>query len=434
MRERGKIPMQTSKLLITFIEAVFEFFTYFYLFNKILHVSVTPSRIRRIISLLLVPLWLIFYNYTLLPPAFVNILILFMLFTEKWYFTLCWASVHTLLLNIISNGIFYLFCIITGKIRENNYSLPSSLLTIAMIYAAFFLLSKKIPENARPFRDLGWQGYCLISFVVLIDFFLSSVSGLLLVININQRGRYLMILAILVLILMSLLLLVIYFRLRYYHAVLKEKDAINQNLLQLEAEHYRDLQKKNEDLRAFRHDYNSHITALQGLSDAQDKKRLQEYIDTLTGIKEQVYYVMTNQPVADAIIGHFYEKAPADTHFEIDGKFPEGFFLNDSDLCVILSNLLNNAVEALWRLPDETEKRLSLSLHAHAKYATILIENTSQPYPEGTLSQLPTTKPDTAHHGFGLKNVQKTAGRYNGRLDLQYQGGIFTACVYLHHI
>ena len=213
MTERGKIPMQTAKLLIKFIESVFEFFTYFYLFNKILHVSVTPSRLRRIISLLLVPLWLILYNYTLFPATFINILILFLLFTEKWYFTLCWASVHTLLLNIISNGIFYLFCIITGKIRENNYSLPSSLLTIAMIYAAFFLLSKKIPENARPFRDLGWQGYCLISFVVLIDFFLSSVSGLLLVININQRGRYLMILAILVLILMSLLLLVIYFRL-----------------------------------------------------------------------------------------------------------------------------------------------------------------------------------------------------------------------------
>lgn len=357
MKERGKIPMQTSKLLITFIEAVFEFFTYFYFFNKILQVSVTPSRIRRIISLLLIPLWLIFYNYTLLPPAFVSILIIFLLFTEKWYFTLCWTFVHTLFLNIVSNGIFYLFCIITGKIRENYYALPANFITFAFIFSAFFLLSKKIPENARPFRDLGWQGYCLISFVVLIDFFLSSVSGLLLVININQRGRYLMILAILVLILMSLLLLVIYFRLRHYHAVLKEKDAINQNLLQLEAEHYRDLQKKNEDLRAFRHDYNSHITALQGLSDAQDKKRLQEYIDTLTGIKEQVYYVMTNQPVADAIISHFYEKAPADTHFEIDGKFPEGFFLNDSDLCVILSNLLNNAVEALWRLPDETEKR-----------------------------------------------------------------------------
>ena len=174
MKERGKIPMQTSKLLITFIEAVFEFFTYFYFFNKILQVSVTPSRIRRIISLLMIPLWLIFYNYTLLPPAFVSILIIFLLFTEKWYFTLCWTFVHTLFLNIVSNGIFYLFCIITGKIRENYYALPADFITFAFIFSAFFLLSKKIPENARPFRDLGWQGYCLISFVVLIDFFLRS--------------------------------------------------------------------------------------------------------------------------------------------------------------------------------------------------------------------------------------------------------------------
>lgn len=434
MKGRFGTPMEISKLLIMFIEAVAEFFTYFYFFKKILHASVTTSKFRLITSLILVPLWLLLYNYTLFPSAFASILIIFLLFTEKWYFTLCWAFVHTLLLNIVSNGIFYLLCIVTGKIREDSYALPSAFITFILIYTAIFLLAKKIPENTKLFRNLSWQGYCLISFVVIIDFFLSSVSGLLLVININQRGRHLMILAILVLILMSILLLILYFRLRHYHAVLQERDAVNLELLQLEAEHYKELQKKNEDLRAFRHDYNSHITALQGLSNAQDQTGLKAYIDTLTDIKEQVYYVVTNQPVADAIISHFYEKAPADTHFEADGKFPEDFFLADTDLCIILSNLLKNAVEALWRLPEETEKRLSLSLHAHAEYVTILIENTSGTYPEGTLSQLPTTKTDAAHHGFGLKNVQSVVDRYDGKLDLQYQNGIFTACVYLHHI
>lgn len=426
--------MDLSRMIIIIIKAVIEFFTYFFLFKQVLHSSITSSRLRQIISLLLIPTWFFLYYTTLLPPAFASILIIFLLFTEKWYFTLCWAFVHTLLLNIVSNGIFYLLCIATGKIREDSYALPSAFITFILIYAAIFLLAKKIPENTKLFRSLSWQGYCLISFVVIIDFFLSSVSGLLLVININQRGRHLMILAILVLILMSILLLVLYFRLRHYHAVLQERDAVNLELLQLEAEHYKELQKKNEDLRAFRHDYNSHITALQGLSNAQDQTGLKAYIDTLTDIKEQVYYVVTNQPVADAIISHFYEKAPADTLFEADGKFPEDFFLADTDLCIILSNLLKNAVEALWRLPEETEKRLSLSLHAHAEYVTILIENTSGPYPEGTLSQLPTTKTDAAHHGFGLKNVQSVVDRYDGKLDLQYQSGIFTACVYLHHI
>lgn len=424
--------MGTTKLMITIFEATLEFFTYFCFFKYILHVSVTDSRLRKVISLLLIPTWIFLYYYTLFPPAFISITIIFLLFTEKWYFTLCWTFVHTLLLSIISTSIFYLFCIFTGEIKEDSYDIPSVIITLSLIYAAFFLLAKKIPAEKKLFRRLGWRGYCLISFVIIVDFFLSSVSGLLLVININQRGRYLLILAILTLILMSILLLILYFRLQHYHTVLKERDAVNRNLLRLETEHYKELQEKNRDLRAFRHDYNAHITALRGLSAAQDLNGLKEYVDTLTDIKEQVYYVMTNQPVADAVISYFYEKMPKDAQFQTNGKFPDNFFLSDTDLCIILSNLLKNVVEALWRLPDEAEKKIYLSLHAYTEYATILIENTSEPYPEGTLSLLPTTKPGTSRHGFGLKNVQEVVDRYDGKLDLRYQDGTFTAYVYLH--
>ena len=426
--------MGTTRLIIFLIEDVLEFFTYYYFFKGILHIPVTQSLLRRIISLILILAEPFLFYTTTFPPAFMSIIVLFFLFTEKWYFKLCWAFVHTLLLNIISNCTFYLLCIVTGEVKEDCYGILSAIMTYALVYAAFFILAKKIPADKKLFRRLGWRGYCLISFVIIVDFFLSSVSSLLLVININQRGRYLLILAILTLVLMSIWLLILYFRLQHYHIVLKERDAVNRNLLQLETEHYKELQEKNRDLRAFRHDYNAHITALQGLSAAQDLNGLKEYVDTLTDIKEQVYYVMTNQPVADAVISYFYEKMPKDARFQTNGKFPVDFFLCDTDLCIILSNLLKNAVEALWHLPDEAEKQIYLSLHSDAEYVTILIENTSKPYPEETLSQLSTTKPDTSRHGFGLKNVQEVVDRYGGKLDLRYQDGTFTACVFLHRI
>ena len=69
---------------------------------------------------------------------------------------------------------------------------------------------------------------------------------------------------IVITILVSILLLILYFRLKHYHSLLKERETINQKMLLLEEKHYKEMLKKNEDLRAFRHDYNFHITAMQG--------------------------------------------------------------------------------------------------------------------------------------------------------------------------
>lgn len=422
--------MGFAYLLCNFVASLMEFYTYFLFFRKILHIPICHSRLRCLICLPLFPSWMVIYYYTYFPCTPFIIAILFLIFAEKWYFKLTWSFIHMLLLNIVSTAIIYLLRITTGVIDEFLYGQISSAVTFILLCTAVLLVSKKIPADKKPFRNLNWRGYCFIAFVALTDFFLASISSLLLVTPLNEHGRHFLIFSIFLIICISVVLLVMYFRLRHYHAVLQAREATNRELLQMEVEHYQNLQKKNHDLRGFRHDYNSHLAAMKSLAEAGKSGELEQYVYQLCKLGEQKKYITTNQLVADAIINHFYENLPEEVQFEIMGKFPDEVFLDDTDLCILLSNLLRNATEAIGRLGDTEHRSLCISLFADDKYATILTENTSLPYPEG---DFPTSKPDKANHGFGLENIRQVAEKYNGNFHPKYEDGIFTASVYLRN-
>ncbi len=79
---------------------------------------------------------------------------------------------------------------------------------------------------------------------------------------------------------------------------------------------------------------------MQGFVAKLDLRGLKNYVEHLSGIKEQMYYISTNNSVCDAIVNYFYENLDKNIEFKCDGKFPESIFVNDSDLCVVFSNLL----------------------------------------------------------------------------------------------
>ncbi|MDE6852840.1 MAG: GHKL domain-containing protein [Lachnospiraceae bacterium] len=412
--------------------------TYLCLFHNILHTKIRMSTYHFLSFLFIITVWSV-YDYTTEAPnpeTFCILVIILIIMQEKWYFNLCWAIIFTLGINIISNIVGYLFFFITRISPTANidpYLALAFPVEITIIIISFYINKKE--HLSRDFiQHITWRGYVLLSFVTLVDFILSSLSSLL--IDGDPLGKllsHILLAAIFIMILMSIALLILYFRLQHYHSLLQQTNAIQQNLLDLETQHYQDLQQKTLDLRAFRHDYNYHITAMQGLVAQNDWTGLQQYITSLSQIKEQVYYLSTNHPVADAIINYFYERISDHTEFQVNGKLSEKIFLNDTDLCIILSNLLRNATEAQENLPASDTRNIHISLYANEQYILIQIENASKPYDSHKLTNLPTTKTNAANHGFGLSNVQKVVHKYDGKLDLLYENGIFTASAYLRN-
>jgi sensor histidine kinase regulating citrate/malate metabolism len=277
------------------------------------------------------------------------------------------------------------------------------------------------------FHLLSQMDYALFTFVVLADFILSSI---LFNILIQDGSAYRMVIGVAMfsLMAMSIVLMAIYFNMKKYQQTLIQINEENRQLLLMEVQQYKDLQQKNLDLRAFRHDISYHVTAVQALAAAKDWDGLTAYINKLSGIKEQTYTISVNNLVADAVINYFYEHMPDEADFHVQGKFPAQISIPDTDLCIILSNLLKNAVEAVERIDDCSDKKIYLSIFFDDVSVTVQIENSSDEYEENKPENLTTTKADKINHGFGLKNVDDALKRNGGRMDIQFHDGLFCVC------
>lgn len=409
------------------------------IFKNIFRAKINTSRLAIACSSILTLMYCIYlftHNKSIMPYSLVAAVIIYILFHETWYLKLSWLCICSLLFTLLPMLPVLTLCIVTSINIDfmSAYYKYFDLAVLLTIPPLTILLRKRFMTYTPLFRKVGFRGCFLIIIVAVIDFFLSSISTLLFTDELSVFGRKLIIVAIFVMIVMSVVLLTLYFRLQHYHLMLQQTNYVNQKMLELEKQHYHDLQQKNMDLRAFRHDYNSHITAMHGLVADNDLPGLKKYVKQLSDVQEFLHDWNTNHPVADAIVNYFYEHLPAHTTFYQEGKFPEHIFVTDSDLCVVLSNLLKNATEAVRKQPEQDDRKIYISFYSNEEYLSITIENTSLPIQEKELEQLTTAKTDTLNHGLGLKNVRMIVERYQGTLSLQYKDNLFTACAILRNI
>ena len=134
-------------------------------------------------------------------------------------------------------------------------------------------------------------------------------------------GRRLMVILTLILLLMFSTIFYLYLKLKKSKEKLEENSCLQQYQWELEKQHYLDLQKKDQALRKFRHDYKHHILAMQELAARKDYGELLTYLNDLSHIQSQTASISTNNPVADAIFNYFDSIKPAHTEFCVDGRF-----------------------------------------------------------------------------------------------------------------
>lgn len=100
-------------------------------------------------------------------------------------------------------------------------------------------------------------------------------------------------------------------------------------------------------------------------------------------------------------------------------------FMQPSDIYSLFGNALDNAMEAVCKLPEKGKRVIGLSVTSKLGMAIIHTEN----FYDGTLefeSELPvTTKSDTRFHGFGMRSIKKVVEKYNGSVAIVAENGIF---------
>ena len=103
------------------------------------------------------------------------------------------------------------------------------------------------------------------------------------------------------------------------------------------------------------------------------------------------------------------------------------------DLCIILSNALDNAIAANLQVEPHSDRFIRLKVHGNETFSVISVSNPTAKAPEKNAEgDFITTKDDTDAHGFGLKSIENTAKKYNGERIAKCEDGIFTLVVRLN--
>lgn len=204
---------------------------------------------------------------------------------------------------------------------------------------------------------------------------------------------------------------------------------------ELEQEHYHRLEEIQAEYRGLAHDMNRYLSVFQAMKSDKDGYAIQYGLaeELKARIEETSRKIYCERPVLNAI---FNEKNSIAKEREIDFQiFVEPGFdierVDDFALIGILSNLIDNALEAVEKRDDKKWIAVRMFAVNDGNQKFIRIEN-SKVYELGKKSKgFFTKKENKKQHGFGLKNVQKLVESSGGILRLEADGEKFTAEVVL---
>lgn len=172
--------------------------------------------------------------------------------------------------------------------------------------------------------------------------------------------------------------------------------------------------------RALRHDLKNHALTLQLLLEKNDVEGAKAYLEEFrTAVSAHAESYRTGSELLDGLL--LQKLAPAaEKGVEIGCTldFREGGFIDNFDLCVLMGNILDNAVEASLSVPAEEKPFIRISGGPAANCLLIRVENASS-RKVSLVGGLPVTaKTNKEMHGFGLRNVKEVLERYGGTMTI----------------
>ncbi|WP_133967666.1 sensor histidine kinase [Eubacterium limosum] len=195
--------------------------------------------------------------------------------------------------------------------------------------------------------------------------------------------------------------------------------------------YYRNLEASNEEIRKIRHDLKNAFAALSGYLNAENIEDAKKYVDKqVENLGELTYN--TGHPAVDAVINNKKSRAnELQIQFDVNIWLPEDLHIDEMDLCIILGNALDNALEACEKMPCG-QGEIILSLRKTGEMLLIDIKNTFDEKPVKDSDGLVTTKKDQINHGFGLKTIHQLTKQYDGTMDYEVKNGWFYLVINLN--
>lgn len=307
-------------------------------------------------------------------------------------------------IDVIVNSLTAILCGVVCISKIRNYTrqiieqTPRYILTISfvLIFTAMFTSSFVAGEQYSRFQE-EWHGLMQVA-TLLLMLVICAIMPIIIVISVNNTR-------------------------------LKTVTADYEQQIRAQAEHYKTMADANYEMRRFRHDfgnmrvaiehmlahgeYDAAIQTLHRCGSVFNASKQGEMFDTGNGIADALLMDKHNRISSGGARIHFCGALPAQA-------------IDPIDLCVLLGNTLDNAIEACEKLPIDQEKIISVSCDCNSGFLLLSVVNPVSGKVAIRNGQIATTKDNETLHGFGLYSLKTVVKKYDGEVKLHTTDNAFT--------
>lgn len=373
-------------------------------------------------------------NYTIVKLLMI---MLTMLIVIRFLYEI--SAVKTIILTLLIQGIigvidYIVIMIVTVRynnidILEDSTDLIGVLVIIAsrIILFLFLIIIKRISvikkKNVIDMSNKEWLQFLIFPIFTLITVIVMTNS---MVTSYHEDIVNVYYVIAIVLIVLNMVVFHLINEILENSQRIREADVLKQQSIgQLEL--YNSLRKNYDIQRKRTHEYKNQIMCIDSLLKKKNYNKLEEYINSIFDkLDGQLDMVDTNNEVVNAVINaKYYEALQNDVLFILKINDLSHIKVSDEDIVTILSNLLDNAIEAAGQC--EIDKRtVGIKLLYEDDVLSIAVSNSYKTEPEIMEDgYMRTIKDDKEQHGLGIRNVVATLEKYNAEYIIDYKNGEF---------
>lgn len=192
---------------------------------------------------------------------------------------------------------------------------------------------------------------------------------------------------------------------------------------------YRMLEDQYRKMERVRHDFRNHVIALQGFLEKNEYEKMEDYFRQMIKAADiEKGEEVTGNTAIDALLSQKRKLAEEkNISWECDMKIMPECPVDTYDLCILLGNALDNAIEACERIPDKEARFLMMYAKTVKKCFLLEIRNSADTHDIQELEYSRKRNPE--EHGLGFLNIRDVVQRYQGTMNVEIQENIFSLSI-----
>lgn len=300
---------------------------------------------------------------------------------------------------------------------------------IVGLWIYYLLLGRKLNLKALQLPTKVWG--IIVCIMLILEVMISYFSFVLTKIPLGKKT----ILGIILISCGGMAICILLFAMIYYFNVTQKyytQVEVLEEYNEQQKEYFEQLLKREQDTRQFRHDIINELLEMKTFCDGADYERLHDYLREMLGAISEIsnrQYDVGND-IVNTILNYYLQPIRNECSIIVGGYMDDNLEISQRDTCIVVSNLIKNAVEAVDNIKDG-HPQIYVSVSQGTKYLNICVKNTfeNEEIPKFKLGE--TSKKDKKNHGLGLRNVQTIVQKYDGIYKRKIEEGYYIAEVIL---